>query len=63
MIIGSGNADVRGMAPPSERKLKPGDLVTTELTPAIDGYLPQICRTPRAGQSDAGATAGVRRSA
>jgi Xaa-Pro aminopeptidase len=45
MIIGSGNADVRGMAPPSERKLKPGDLVTTELTPAIDGYLSQICRT------------------
>lgn len=45
MIIGSGNADVRGMAPPSERKLKPGDLVTTELTPAINGYLSQICRT------------------
>ncbi|MGA7613003.1 MAG: Xaa-Pro peptidase family protein [Xanthobacteraceae bacterium] len=45
MIIGSGNADVRGMAPPSERTLKPGDLVTTELTPAIEGYLAQICRT------------------
>jgi Xaa-Pro dipeptidase len=45
MIIGSGNADVRGMAPPSERVLKPGDLVTTELTPAIEGYLAQICRT------------------
>jgi Xaa-Pro dipeptidase len=45
MIIGSGNADVRGMAPPSERRLKAGNLVTTELTPAIEGYLAQICRT------------------
>jgi Xaa-Pro aminopeptidase len=45
MIIGSGGADVRGMAPPSERKLKPGDLVTTELTPCVEGYFAQICRT------------------
>jgi Xaa-Pro aminopeptidase len=45
MIIGSGGVDVRGMAPPSERRLKPGDLVTTELTPAVDGYFSQICRT------------------
>ena len=45
MIIGSGGADVRGMAPPSERKLKIGDLVTTELTPSVEGYFAQICRT------------------
>jgi Xaa-Pro aminopeptidase len=45
MIIGSGGVDVRGMAPPSERRLKPGDLVTTELTPAVEGYFAQICRT------------------
>jgi Xaa-Pro aminopeptidase len=45
MIIGSGGADVRGMAPPSERKLKVGDLVTTELTPCVEGYFAQICRT------------------
>ena len=45
MIMGSGNADVRGMAPPSERVLKPGDNVITELTPSIDGYFAQICRT------------------
>jgi len=45
MIIGSGGADVRGMAPPSERRLRPGDLVTTELTPAVEGYFSQICRT------------------
>jgi len=53
MIIGSGNADVRGMAPPSERTLKPGDLVTTELTPAIEGYLAQICRTLVLGRANA----------
>jgi Xaa-Pro aminopeptidase len=45
MIIGSGGVDVRGMAPPSERRLKAGDLVTTELTPCVDGYFSQICRT------------------
>ncbi len=45
MIMGSGNADVRGMAPPSERVLKAGDNVITELTPSIDGYFAQICRT------------------
>jgi Xaa-Pro aminopeptidase len=45
MIIGSGGTDVLGMTPPSERKLAPGDLVTTELTPAADGYYAQICRT------------------
>jgi Xaa-Pro aminopeptidase len=45
MIIGSGGVDVRGMAPPSERRLKVGDLVTTELTPSIEGYFAQICRT------------------
>jgi Xaa-Pro dipeptidase len=45
MIIGSGGVDVRGMAPPSERALKVGDLVTTELTPSVEGYFSQICRT------------------
>lgn len=45
MIIGVGSADVRGMAPPSGKILKAGDLVTTELTPCIDGYYVQICRT------------------
>ena len=33
------------MAPPSGKRLKRGDLVTTELTPCIDGYYLQICRT------------------
>src|SRR5207244_11882431 len=34
-----------GMHPPTERRLAPGDLVTTELTPCVDGYYAQICRT------------------
>jgi Xaa-Pro dipeptidase len=44
-IMGSGGPEVKGMAAPSERILKPGDLVTTELTPSVDGYFAQICRT------------------
>jgi Xaa-Pro aminopeptidase len=44
-IIGVGGKEVRGMAPPSGRRLKPGDMVTTELTPCVDGYYAQICRT------------------
>jgi Xaa-Pro aminopeptidase len=55
MIIGVGGKEVRGMAPPMGKKLKRGDLVTTELTPCINGYYLQICRTlvvgePRAAQ-------------
>jgi len=44
-IIGVGGPEVRGMAPPSGKRLKAGDLVTTELTPCVDGYYCQICRT------------------
>jgi Xaa-Pro aminopeptidase len=45
MIIGSGGKDVLGMTPPSERRIAARDLVTTELTPAVEGYFVQICRT------------------
>lgn len=45
MILGSGGPELRGMHPPGDRKLIPGDLVTTELTPCVDGYYAQICRT------------------
>jgi len=38
------------MHPPSERKVKKGDLVTTELTPCVDGYYAQICRTLVVGE-------------
>src|SRR5271165_6127243 len=44
-IIGVGGTEVKGMAPPSGRRLKRGDLVTTELTPSVEGYYAQICRT------------------
>jgi Xaa-Pro aminopeptidase len=44
-ILASGGREVRGMHPPSYRHLAPGDLVTTELTPCIEGYYAQICRT------------------
>jgi Xaa-Pro aminopeptidase len=52
-IIGVGGAEVRGMAPPSGRRLKRGDLVTTELTPRVDGYYAQICRTLVVGEANA----------
>jgi Xaa-Pro dipeptidase len=45
MLIASGGTEVVGMKPPTERKLQQGDSVTTELTPQIDGYWAQICRT------------------
>src|SRR5215475_1366871 len=51
MIIGSGGKDVLGMTPPSERRIATGDLVTTELTPAVEGYFVQICRTLVVGQA------------
>jgi Xaa-Pro dipeptidase len=49
-IIGVGGPEVRGMAPPSGKRLKHGDLVTTELTPCVDGYYAQICRTLVVGE-------------
>jgi len=45
MLIASGGTEVTGMKPPTERKLQEGDSVTTELTPQVDGYWAQICRT------------------
>jgi Xaa-Pro dipeptidase len=51
MIIGSGGKDVLGMTPPSERRIAAGDLVTTELTPVVEGYFVQICRTLVVGKA------------
>jgi Xaa-Pro dipeptidase len=51
MIVGSGGRDVLGMTPPSDRIIVAGDLVTTELTPAIEGYYAQICRTLVVGKA------------
>ncbi len=58
MILGSGGVEVRGMHPAGERVLQAGDLVTTELTPCVEGYYAQLCRTlvigePSAAQTDA----------
>jgi Xaa-Pro aminopeptidase len=52
MILGSGGTDVLGMTPPSERRIAAGDLVTTELTPAVEGYFVQICRTLVVGKAN-----------
>jgi Xaa-Pro aminopeptidase len=58
MIMGSGGREVLGMTPPSDRMIQTGDLVTTELTPAVEGYYAQICRTLVVGK----ATAAQRRA-
>ena len=53
MLIGSGGLDVRAMTPPSSRQIEPGDNVITELTPRVDGYYTQICRTLVVGKAAA----------
>jgi Xaa-Pro aminopeptidase len=50
MLVGVGGREVRGMTPPTGKRLSPGDLVTTELTPCVDGYYVQICRTLVVGE-------------
>jgi Xaa-Pro dipeptidase len=55
MLFASGGDEVMGMTPPGARQLQPGDMVRTELTPSLDGYYAQICRsavlgTPSEGQ-------------
>jgi Xaa-Pro aminopeptidase len=57
-IIGVGGVEVRGMAPPSGKTIKRGDMVTTELTPCVDGYYAQICRTLVVGEPSAEQKAG-----
>lgn len=53
MLFASGGSDVRGMTPPSERRLEKGDMVRTELTPQWNGYWTQICRTAVVGPPSA----------
>jgi Xaa-Pro aminopeptidase len=45
MLVASGGTEVTAMKPPTARKLRAGDSVITELTPQINGYYAQICRT------------------
>ncbi|HEX5430447.1 MAG TPA: Xaa-Pro peptidase family protein [Bryobacteraceae bacterium] len=54
MLIASGGVEVTGMKPPTARQFQPGDSVTTELTPQVDGYYAQICRTLVLGEPSPG---------
>src|SRR5258706_6868621 len=51
--MGGGGGGARGGAPAMGKKLKRGDLVTTELTPCVNGYYLQICRTLVVGDANA----------
>ncbi|MDR3161481.1 MAG: Xaa-Pro peptidase family protein [Spirochaetaceae bacterium] len=50
MLISTGRKEVYGMTPPMNRVAKPGDLVLTELTPQLNGWWCQICRTVVKGE-------------
>jgi len=54
MLIASGGEEVRGMTPPGPRRLRPGDMVRTELTPQAGGYFAQICRSAVLGTAGDG---------
>jgi len=53
MLIASGGTEVFGMRPPTERRFQKGDVITTELTPQVNGYYAQICRTMVLGEPSA----------
>ena len=44
-LLGSGGRELRAMRPPNEKLLALGDIVGTEVTPCVEGYYAQICRT------------------
>jgi Xaa-Pro dipeptidase len=54
MLIASGGDEVRGMTPAGPRRLRPGDMVRTELTPQLGGYYAQICRSAVVGPASEG---------
>jgi Xaa-Pro dipeptidase len=54
MLIASGKDEVRGMTAPTPRLLEVGDMVRTELTPRMDGYWLQICRSAVVGEPSDG---------
>jgi len=51
MLIASGGDEVRGMTAPAPRVLQAGDMVRTELTPQVNGYWLQICRSATVGKA------------
>ena len=54
MLIASGGTEVVGMTAPCNRRLKGGDMVRTELTPQLNGYWAQICRSAVVGEPNEG---------
>ncbi|HVA08591.1 MAG TPA: Xaa-Pro peptidase family protein [Acidimicrobiales bacterium] len=54
MLFASGGDEVMGMTPPGNRQLQVGDMVRTELTPQLDGYYAQICRSAVLGEPNEG---------
>lgn len=53
MLISTGGPEVYGMTPPMARVAKQGNLVLTELTPQLNGWWCQICRTVVKGEPSA----------
>jgi Xaa-Pro dipeptidase len=57
MLVASGGDEVHRMSTPSGRRVHAGDMVRAELTPQVDGYWAQMCRSavvgsPTPGQRD-----------
>jgi Xaa-Pro aminopeptidase len=54
MLIASGGSEIMGMTPPCNRRLQVGDMVRTELTPQLNGYYAQLCRSAVVGDPSEG---------
>jgi Xaa-Pro aminopeptidase len=54
MLIASGGSEIMGMTPPVNRRLQVGDMVRTELTPQLNGYYAQLCRSAVVGEPSEG---------
>jgi Xaa-Pro dipeptidase len=52
-LLASGSGDARAMHPPTDRAFQNGDLVITEISPRVDGYYAQICRSVVIGEASA----------
>jgi Xaa-Pro dipeptidase len=49
MLVASGGDEVRHMSSPGGRRVREGDMVRAEVTPQVDGYWAQICRSAIVG--------------
>lgn len=45
LLMATGGKEIRGMTPPMDRRARPGDMVRTEITPQVNGWWAQVCRT------------------